>query len=719
MLKLRSVPTSMLLLFLVCSLGAGACAQADNIGQVASLTPQPTDAPIRPTPTASRTEPAPSIPTATPDLAAVVATSIALANVENYERGLELWDSYLAFDPSYADGYYRRGTFRSWAAPTTGYARVFFQEKMKALEDINRATELSPVSDGRYYWRRYQILVSLGGLVASQDGRTAYYERALENLSAANAIGPWSNLSKGEEVWLLGELDRSAESLTRAREHMAWLESRFPDSPVGLARGHALLGLAHLYNRQYAQGVQEYDRALDLDPNSGHWSWEYERSICLYFMGRSAEALEFLDEDIEAFPNFSGERYFLRALIRYDEGDLEGAEEDLLIGSGMTWGVSGVYFYVMGRLAAESGSVEDALGMLKFAEATLSPIFDPLIDRMQTEIRQLEANMAEPEQTPWPTPSIPLLPPGLSAGTPMPALTPSPTPLGPSEADVLCQCDYRIFDMDEGSGPLMIRSEMEVAPYFTYIYRFQPSIAVSSSDVEDLVYTLVPFDDVDRPSSSLGISFLDEQSREVLGAANWGRNRLLELGVVGRRGDVVMVVRNYGAVPIYLKSIAVQLISRTPSGGQLIQGSAPIGEGLSGSLGPAPSVIVDLDQSAGPLTVPAENGAVVGFSPLRPISYAQVVSLEVLVGTQTPEAQGALEIYTQDAWGGDRAPMERAEPGRYVSLNPRSAVGPDGSIVLELSTADSSVVEIDRLYIRLIVREEDGTDRYYGFDVAE
>ena len=649
-------------------------------------------------------------PSATPDVAAVAVTSIALMTREEYGEAISLWNEYLAYDPTYFDGYYQRATARNWGVPGDGYLDRFVQNNLAALADLDRAIGLGLVADGRYFWRRYQVLTDLVSVEPYRHNRQALMGLALDNLMAANAIGPWSDVSRGVVVAALADLGRCDEAIAAGRRHLLDLEEQFPSAPWAHARAHSMLARAYNCKGRWQDAADLYEQALALDPDVDHWTWEYWRSTNLYFLGRFEEALEFLDRDLAEHPSYSGERYFLRALILYDQGKVDQALLDLSAGGSQTWSPNGVYSYLLGRIAADEGDLQGGLDLLRSSEGTMSVEYDPLLDRIRREIHQIEITLevgsGDLAATPLPAATATLL------GTAMPTLAPTPTARYPFDIAALCGCDSRVIDMSQGTGPLLIRSDLELASLFTYIYRFQPEAPVAGGTAVDLTYRIVPFGEIPEENPPLWIEFYSEDSTAVLGSGHWGDNRVSDLGVVGQGGEVTMVVSNFGFLPIYIQDIGVRLVSERLDGGFLIQGPGPAPH-LPVQPWPPPDMVVDLSESTGPVTIPIENGPIIRFSPAQPIEFVSVETLEIFV---EPAQEGLpLRIVPWSAWSRGWLASEETSPGVFVVGAASSAVDAHGDVVLSLMNSGTDPIELLNIFLRLVIRDEGGTEHVLGY----
>jgi len=667
------------------------------------------------TPTVFHTEtPRPSpTPSPTLDTAAFVATSLALRESEEYEKDIVLWDVYLSKDPSFADGYYQRATSLNWGAPGVGGLDRYLRYNLAAFADLDRAIELGLAADGRYYWRRYQVLTDLIAVEPSRTNREALMKLAFDNLVAANSIGPWSDVSRGVEVSALADLGRCEEAIATGWHHLQELERLFPTQPWGHARAHAQLGRAYNCAGRWADAIQHYDQALALDPDIDHWTWEFWRSVNLYFLGRLEQAQEFLDRDIEAHPNYSGERYFLRALILYDQDRVDEALADLQFGAFQTWGPYGVYSYVHGRIMIDNGDVEGGLDLLRQAEATLLLEYAPLLERVRLEIHQAEANASQDSGAEdLVDPSQPSFE-SLASGTPMPALTPAPTPRYPFEIAGLCGCDWRLFDLGQGTGPLLIRSELELDSLFTYIYRFQPPTPIRAGSAVDLTYRIIPFGEVPTQDPTIRIEFYSQDSRVIPGTGSWGDNRVHDLSAVGRGGEVTMVIRNVGVLPVYIQDLGIRLVSRNSQGGYLIQEAAGLPY-IKEDPVPPPNMVLGLDEPTDALSLSPGSGPTIRFSPEEPLDYALVTELTVFV---EPMATGdGLPLFAMlwSAWGGGWQYPEQVSRGVFRVQWANLAVDLRGDIVLALLNQGTEVLELANVSLRLVIQDPEGIEHVLG-----
>ena len=138
--------------------------------------------------------------------------------------------------------------------------------------------------------------------------------------------------------------------------------------------------------------------------------------------------------------------------------------------------------YVKGLLAMDDDPTQ-ALPWLNLPEATLPVGYDAFLPRIRKDIRLAEALSAN-----LPTVEIGIVTPeatptALWAGTPIPTLTPSPTPRYQIRAGTPAFYDAHVIDISRGartcrgSGPDQSFARDDT---FFYAYRFQPGVSFDS-----------------------------------------------------------------------------------------------------------------------------------------------------------------------------------------------------------------------------------------------
>jgi hypothetical protein len=148
-------------------------------------------------------------------------------------------------------------------------------------------------------------------------------------------------------------------------------------------------GYAMAYNclGNYSQALKYINQALEINYCCDTL---YTKAQILYNLKRYDEALETLNIYIEEYPAYSGYRYYLRAAINYELGDLEKASEDIDTGFGYTWGRYGLRAYIFGQFFLTEEDEAEALYWLQLAHATIRPcVYPDLFKKLERQIEEL------------------------------------------------------------------------------------------------------------------------------------------------------------------------------------------------------------------------------------------------------------------------------------------------------------------------------------------
>ncbi len=643
------------------------------------------------TPTATLTPYAPS----TAELADLEATARALMAAPEYALAIPLWDEILRLRPDYGEGYFQRG--RAYLGLTDGERLYenYVADTYSSLADLDRSIVFGPVIDGRNYYRRYQALENLAGVEPFRAGRDVLEQVALENLRVSNAIGPWNDVSQSQEGLLLSSLGRCSEAREVGERMLRAYTEYFGGEPgwdVGRARAWSVIASAASCEGRPADAVEAYTRALSLYPETGHWSWLFQSALNLYYLERLQEARASLSQDIDAHPYYSGERYFLRALILYDLGERDAAREDLAIGETQTWMRIGLYPYLVGRLALDGGRTEEAIEALQSAEATFSREYGPLIEWVRGRLADLGAQPLE------------VLPLSWYETTPIPTLTPSPTPRIPILPGTPAYFDAHVVDMSLGTGPLMIRAQQE----FVYCFRFQAEAPIDPASVVSLTLRLIPYGPLPDGRPDLSVSFVTPEMGYVGAPSQWGDNLLLlDPGRYLRDdGEVMMVLQNDGELPLYFQDVGMRLLSRREDGSYLVfgPGAAPHLERL-----PEEGVdqTVEMPGGSGPLSLGPTESRIIHFTPPGPINYAIVESIHIRVAGRNP---GGPQVYvmTWGPWSGGWGGSDPIEPGLLEVQAPTTTVDADGDLVVRVHNLGEVPIHLTDVSVEIVFRMLDG-----------
>jgi hypothetical protein len=253
---------------------------------------------------------------------------------------------------------------------------------------------------------------------------------------------------------------------------------------------------------------------------------------------------------IEKNPYYGGGRYYLRALISYDEGRLDEALSDLDFGEGQTWGRAGIYSYLRGRFALEDGDKMSAIELLQYAEASLGPVgTGPFIRRIERELASLGAS------------PLTVTPQVLVPGTPMPTLIPTITPRPMPAGLAATPPGTRLVDMSTGTGPLLLRPDDFPS------FHFQTSSRMKYDSVESLTIYMVTSSPIGIPTFQVSPWNPVDGGFGLVDNPVWGANpvrypeRYLTPG-----GDFFVSVHNWGEQTIQLDNLGVILIVRLKDG---------------------------------------------------------------------------------------------------------------------------------------------------------
>ena len=656
----------------------------------------PTVAPTASATAAMRLTPSPTLTPHEPpagDPAVLEATARAWMATPEYALAIPLWDEILRLRPDYGEGYFQRG--RAYLGLTDGerFLDAYMENTLNSLADLDLSITLGPVVDGRNFYRRYEALMSLFGVEPYRADRDVLEQVALENLRVSNAIGPWSDLSQSQEGILLSSLGRCTEA-QEVGERMLRLYTQYAGDyswqDTSLARAWRVIGAAATCSGRYADAVEAYAMALSLDPETEHWIWVYERALNLYYLGRLQEARESLSENIDAYPAYAGQRYFLRSLIACELGDWEAALDDLEFGSTQTWMQIGLYPYLVGRMALDEGRVEQAVESLQFAEATFDREYGPLIDWVRGKLAELGAQPLDVVPLSW------------YETTPIPTLTPSPTPRIPILPGTPAYYDAHVVDMSVGTGPLMIRPHQD----FVYCFRIQAQVPVDPTSVVDLTYRLIPFDGVGGDPSGLDVQILTSDWGIVPASSRWGDNRIYDPDRHLRdNGEVMMILDNPGELPVYLRDVGMRLVARR-SDGYLV-----VGPGSAPHLELLPWEGVDLTMvmpgGTGPLSIAPGESSIIHFEPPEPIDYAEVEYIRFLVINADPSGPPP-EVTPWGPWSGGWGSTSRVEPDLYDALVPAATVDADGDIVVSIRNITGMPLDLLDVSVEAAFRMADG-----------
>jgi tetratricopeptide (TPR) repeat protein len=468
-----------------------------------------------------------------------------LTDEEQYAEAVLAWDRVLERIPEFGEGHYDRARCYLGFWQNQRFADEALANLMAALADLDQAIALGPVIPGEYYRQRADVFGDLASMTHFRIDATSMTQLATENLRMAIALGDTEVVNDLPSFMIL-----SGDCRGGLLEAQRLVDARgLGQSPSGTL--NTALALGYLCQGQTAMALRHIEVARSVnDTPIRRW----DRAVILYLLGRSSEALAALDELITENPDYAGYRYFLRALIHYENGDVEQAEEDLQVGAGNTWSREGFYAYVRARIELDSGNRDTALDLLRYAEASEVVTFGPMLERYQRELAELgsEPLTVTPE---FAIPSTPI-------PTAMPTITPRwlgvvvPTPEG-----------MRIVDMATGTGPIAL------APGEGTVIRFQPARSLAYDEAVRLTIHLLTQSRASEPTLQVHPWVYLNGGWGQVESPQWGENNVLNPGrYVTPRGDFILDVHNWGTATIYLDNIAVTLEVRGWNGAPAIYG---------------------------------------------------------------------------------------------------------------------------------------------------
>ena len=156
----------------------------------------------------------------------------------------------------------------------------------------------------------------------------------------------------------------------------------------------SIISTYYIYLTEAYLCLGDLDQALSsvekIDCNSPVGACSADLLADIYIqMGENEKALTTLNQVIAQEPASDGWRYFMRALIHYEEGRKEEARQDIIDGEPYTWMRTGFYWYVRAKLAEDENDRENYILYLQYAESTLNIQYTVLRKEIQAELESL------------------------------------------------------------------------------------------------------------------------------------------------------------------------------------------------------------------------------------------------------------------------------------------------------------------------------------------
>jgi hypothetical protein len=274
---------------------------------------------------------------------------------------------------------------------------------ISALEDTNTILELQPLDDG-YYAKRDYILRELATLEYYSVNKFAIYDLANQDASKSIELGaPPSSYVYRHYARNLIEANHCKEGLEETQKLIQQYGTQNADYgqyySVYLTEAYICLG--------------QLDKALE---SAQFITCDNPVSTCksgllteIYLQSGDYEnALNTVNYMINWQPVGGGWRYFIRALIYYEQGYIDLAQQDLATGDAYSWYGTGVDEYVLAQLAFDNGDKATGISHLQNAEQMFDINYSVL---RQETIKQLKKYGVEPisltVNLPFDFPSLP------------------------------------------------------------------------------------------------------------------------------------------------------------------------------------------------------------------------------------------------------------------------------------------------------------------------
>jgi tetratricopeptide (TPR) repeat protein len=302
-----------------------------------------------------------------------------LMQQQQYASAIIIWDDLLTRVPEYADAYYQRSLSYRYLTSNQRIQTEYLDYLHHALADLNQAISLAPEM-GDYYFARYQVEEALANNEMYLVDKNFWFTQAYQDITLANQYETKGELADREPGFLLIELGRCEEAVDEFNR-LIKINTGEPSAGLttGLANSSQCLG-------KYDEALKYIDTAIRLYPS---FQRAMARATILYNMGRFDEALSEVNKLIADQRFYCGCRYYLRALIYYDQGKKDLAQADIDFGTGQTWGRGGIRSYVLGHLALDAGDQRQGIALLQEAEASLNWQYGSLRERVLKELETL------------------------------------------------------------------------------------------------------------------------------------------------------------------------------------------------------------------------------------------------------------------------------------------------------------------------------------------
>jgi tetratricopeptide (TPR) repeat protein len=482
---------------------------------------------------------------------------MALMNQGDCGAAQLAWDDVVRQVPEFGFAHYMRGQCVGSLLYQQRPLEEYQGNIQRSLADLDQAIALGPYASGEIYFVRGAVLQGMAIIHSNGPDMDHWRELALESnrLAVANGADPtWMAWEPSLDLIALG---RCQEALDEIDQLVA--ASHNQPEVIGLAETRR--ARAEICAGDFDRAYQQVELAIDDQATPARQAM---RMAILFDMGRFDQAESLLNEMIDANPYYDGYRYYMRALIEFDKGELDKMWQDLDAGHANSWGTSPIEMYIYGMLALQADDTAGAVLYLQRAEQLIGHGKGAFEDRVRNQLEALHANRVVP------TPNLSYQP------TPHPTLAPTPTarPQDPNPLEP-GQTLLRVV-MQDGAGPLA------VAYHHTLYIQFQPSSPIARSDVQKVTIdmTLEP-----PPSVHQVTNWPPETGAWDFAKGGWRHvSAPMPIEITDRPGDVLaddgslflyMNCRDEGFA--FINHISVKVQVRLPDGSLKDYGTEPGG----------------------------------------------------------------------------------------------------------------------------------------------
>ena len=336
------------------------------------------------------------------------AEALRLMRSQDYAGAIKAWDQVIALAPQNDNAFYQRAVCFYSLIDGQNVKDSYLSGLRSAASDLQEAIRLRP-DNLNYLLLRRQVLTDYAYLQELRSDRDLLFGLAAEDGRQVLTL----DLPLAQALYLKRQAAENLIESGLCQEGLDWLQEVAEQVPTNddfyggvlmvESKGQACLGQLDLALRSIDASTFN---GSSLDTKA------YLKALYLYQAGRSAEALQAIDQTIQRAPAYAGWRYYLRAVLQAEMGNIDAANRDLETGAMYTWDRNGLYSYARAKLALASGDQAGSIQWLQHAEATLMTNAVPLRHHILIELADLNASPLQP------TPSLDF--PGLEGLTPAP-----------------------------------------------------------------------------------------------------------------------------------------------------------------------------------------------------------------------------------------------------------------------------------------------------------